>query len=90
MGADGGINVSFSASELLEEESKISNSNWYNNRDLYKKASRLRNLSLIDCDIKGLSNLLNQVGRNRLQQLIIIFNNELEQYDEEEGGSIYE
>lgn len=47
-------------------------------------------MSLIDCDIRGISSLLNKIGQDRLQQLIIIFNNEIENFEDDEGSSIYE
>ena len=52
-------------STCSEEESKVANSSW-NGKDLDKKSSCVKNLSLIDCDIKGISSLLNQIGKDRL------------------------
>ena len=43
----------------------------------------MKNLTLVDCNIQGLSKLLDVVGRQNLEQLIIIYNDDI---DEEHQG----
>ena len=43
------------------------------------KISQLKNLTLVDSRVTGLANLLDAVGLNSLEQLIIIYNDDCEE-----------
>ena len=66
----------------IEEEGKTQ-VDWKSG--LGEKASRLKNLTLVDCNITGLSTILNSLGEASLEQLIIIFNEDTEEPNDDLG-----
>lgn len=52
---------------------------------LAEKSSQLKNLTLVDCNITGLSTILNTLGAANLEQLIIIHNEDSEEPTDEYG-----
>jgi hypothetical protein len=50
---------------------------------LQTKSSGLKSLTFVDCNINGISKLIDAAGMNSLEQLIIIYNRDLE---EDEGS----
>ena len=52
---------------------------------LVKKTGQLKNLTLVDCNITGLSTILNSLGLASLEQLIIIHNEDAEEPNDDDG-----